>query len=217
MRVRQILAFAIFLLLPPLFAGCGGDSDGQDDDPTGPSGSNQAPSASISQPAADTSLGQSYSSTFEGSASDQEDGDLSGGSLVWESDRDGQIGTGRSVTVSGLSMGGHTVTLTATDSDGSSSSASVGATVVDVASADSLLTDPYADSLVVTFTSSKQAAVDDALSNCDSALSNGDVPALEACLTEARSEADSASDAGDRAVGAALDLLLAHAQRQITP
>ena len=217
MRFRQIFALAVLLLLPSLFAACGGDSGGQNDDPTGPSGSNQAPSVSIDQPAADTSLGRSYTSTFEGSASDAEDGDLSGGSLVWESDRDGEIGTGQSVAISGLSRGQHTITLTATDSDGSSSSATVGAAVVDAASADTLLTDPYADSLVVHFTSSKQAAVDSALSDCDAALSDGDVPLLESCLTEARSEVDSTGDPNDRALGAALDLLLAHAERHLRP
>lgn len=217
MRFGEVLSLAVLLLLLPAFVvACGGDSGG-DDGPTGPSGSNQAPSVSISQPAADTSIGQSYTSNFEGSATDPEDGDLSGGSLVWESDQDGQIGTGQSVSVSGLAIAQHTITLTATDSDGSSSSASVGVAVVDVASAETLLTDPYADSLVVSFTSSKGAAVDSVLSDCDTALSNGDVPLLETCLTDARSEVDSTSDPNDRTLGAALDLLLAHAQRQLTP
>lgn len=218
MRFGEVLSLAVLLLLLPAFVvACGGDSGGQDGGPTGPSGSNQAPSVSISQPAADTSIGQSYTSNFEGSATDPEDGDLSGGSLVWESDQDGQIGTGQSVSVSGLAIAQHTITLTATDSDGSSSSATVGVGVLDVASADTLLTDPYADSLVVSFTSSKEAAVDSALSDCDTALSNGDVPLLETCLTDARSEVDSTSDANDRTLGAALDLLLAQAQRQLTP
>lgn len=217
MRFRNELELAVLLLLlPPFLVACGGDSGGEDDSPTGPSGSNQAPSVSITQPAADTSIGQSYTSNFEGSATDPEDGDLSGGSFVWESDQDGQIGTGQSVSVSGLALGQHTITLTATDSNGDSASASVGAAVVDVASADTLLTDRYADSLVVNFTASKQAAVDSALSDCDTALSDGDVPLLETCLTETRSAVDTTSDPNDRALGAALDLLLAHAQRKIS-
>jgi len=66
--------------------------------------------------------------TFSGSASDAEDGDLSA-SLVWTSDLDGQIGSGASFTTSGLSVGGHTVTASATDSAGASGSDAVGVTV----------------------------------------------------------------------------------------
>ena len=40
--------------------------------------------------------------TFEGYATDSEDGDLSGESLVWTSSIDGQIGTGVSVTKDNL-------------------------------------------------------------------------------------------------------------------
>jgi len=217
MRLHGRLALAVLAsILAPLLLACGGDSSGGGEDPTGPSPSNQSPSASISQPAADTSIGHSYTTTFEGSGEDPEDGELTGDALTWESDRDGQLGTGQSVSLSGLSPGQHTVTLTATDSEGSTAQASVGAAVVNVASADSLLTDPYADSLVAGFTASKQAAVDSALADCDAALSDGDVPALETCLAEARAEADTTTDPNDRALGAALDLLLAHAERQLT-
>ena len=214
---RSELAILAPLAVPLLLA-CGGSSDGGGDDgPTGPSPSNQSPSVTIDQPAADTSLGASYSSTFQGSAEDPEDGQLTGDALVWESNVDGRLGTGTSLTLSGLSTDQHTITLTASDSEGESAQASVGAAVVDVASADSLLTDPYADSLVGGFTATKQAAVDTALAVCDAALSGGDVPALEACLAEARAEADTTTDPNDRALGAALDLLLAHAERQLTP
>lgn len=56
--------------------------------------------------------------TFTGSALDVEDGPLSGASLTWTSNVDGQIGTGESFSTTGLSDGMHTVTLTAIDSDG---------------------------------------------------------------------------------------------------
>jgi hypothetical protein len=67
--------------------------------------------------------------TFKGVAQDQEDGDLTGSSLQWHSNRDGPLGTGNeiSVVLSGPPTPcmpefiGHTITLTATDSDGNSS------------------------------------------------------------------------------------------------
>ncbi len=55
--------------------------------------------------------------TFSGSAIDIEDGTLSGNSIVWRSDIDGQIGIGSSFSKSDLSIGKHLITLTATDSD----------------------------------------------------------------------------------------------------
>ena len=55
---------------------------------------------------------------FIGSAYDLEDGELSGNSLVWSSDLDGQIGTGNNFTNNSLSEGTHQITLTATDTEG---------------------------------------------------------------------------------------------------
>ena len=46
-----------------------------------------------------------------------EDGVLSGSSLVWNSSVDGLLGNGNSISVQ-LSPGTHTISLTATDSDG---------------------------------------------------------------------------------------------------
>lgn len=94
-----------------------------------PSTSNQAPSATISSPADGSSFTSGDTITFQGSASDPEDGDLSGSSLVWTSSRDGQIGTGQSFKWSKLSVGTHTVTLEATDSQGATGSTSVSVTV----------------------------------------------------------------------------------------
>jgi hypothetical protein len=69
---------------------------------------------------------------FEGSATDQEDGPLSGDSLVWRSTLDGEVGTGALLRVEAarLSEGVHTITLSATDSAGSSANASVTIQVV---------------------------------------------------------------------------------------
>lgn len=90
---------------------------------------NQAPSAAISAPANNTSVAQGASVTFSGSASDAEDGSLSGSSLAWTSSLDGKIGTGASVTTSSLRAGTHKIELTAMDSRGTTGVASITLTV----------------------------------------------------------------------------------------
>ena len=55
---------------------------------------NQPPVAVISSPADGASFTQGESITFTGSATDLEDGALTGASLVWASNIDGEIGTG---------------------------------------------------------------------------------------------------------------------------
>jgi uncharacterized protein (TIGR02145 family) len=79
---------------------------------------NQPPTAAISSPSNGASYTQGQNISFTGSGNDPEDGTLTGSSLVWTSDRDGQIGTGASFTKSNLSVGTHQITLTATDSKG---------------------------------------------------------------------------------------------------
>ena len=54
---------------------------------------------------------------FSGNAYDREDGMLPGSALAWESDRDGPLGNGEQV-LAPLSPGWHTISLTATDSNG---------------------------------------------------------------------------------------------------
>lgn len=105
-----------------LIAGCGGGEP-----PTEPARGidNQAPSASISSPADNSEFTEGASISFEGSAHDPEDGSLSGEALVWESDADGQLGTGTSISIGSLSAASHTVTLTATDSEGATDQASI--------------------------------------------------------------------------------------------
>jgi hypothetical protein len=60
-----------------------------------------------------------------GIAYDPEDGLLPEASLVWTSDRDGMIGKGNRVELKSLSPGTHTLTLTATDSQGQKATAQV--------------------------------------------------------------------------------------------
>jgi TolB protein len=56
--------------------------------------------------------------TFIGSAQDVEDGELTGNSLLWSSNINGEIGTGALMSNDSLGTGDHTITLTATNSDG---------------------------------------------------------------------------------------------------
>ena len=75
------------------------------------------PIVTITSPADSSAFSFGDTITFTGSAIDKEDGLLSGTSLVWTSNIDGQIGTGTTCTISNLSNNIHTITLTATDSE----------------------------------------------------------------------------------------------------
>jgi len=59
--------------------------------------------------------------TFQGSAKYVQDGELDDSSLIWTSDRDGEIGMGMEFTRDDLSEGMHRITLIATDSLGEQS------------------------------------------------------------------------------------------------
>ncbi|MEO7363608.1 MAG: S8 family serine peptidase, partial [Gemmatimonadaceae bacterium] len=74
---------------------------------------NQAPSVAISAPVAGSTVAKGASVSFVGAGNDAEDGTLSGASLVWSSNIDGTVGTGASVSTTALSIGTHTITLTA--------------------------------------------------------------------------------------------------------
>jgi hypothetical protein len=89
---------------------------------------NQSPVVTISAPPDGATFDEGESITFIGSASDDEDGDVTA-SLVWVSSLDGEIGTGASFSRSDLSGGVHTTTATATDSGGRSGSDQIDVTV----------------------------------------------------------------------------------------
>jgi hypothetical protein len=84
----------------------------------------KAPSAEITFPSSGAIFRQHDLVWFRGSAYDVDDGFLEGTSIRWESSRDGLLGTGTSLPRQ-LSVGGHTVTMTALDSNGNSASQSV--------------------------------------------------------------------------------------------
>jgi len=102
---------------------------------------NAAPSVSISSPSNGTSVADGTPVSFNGSATDAEDGNLTG-AISWASDLDGFLGTGASVNAS-LSVGSHTVTAQVTDSGGKSGSDSVDVTVTPIGGGITLSTDGY--------------------------------------------------------------------------
>lgn len=90
---------------------------------------NQPPTAHITSPTSNAVLTPGSAVSFAGTGSDPEDGALTGASLVWSDDVNGQIGTGTSFSLSTLTPGPHTVTLTATDSKGAKGTATVSFTL----------------------------------------------------------------------------------------
>ncbi|HUF16217.1 MAG TPA: S8 family serine peptidase, partial [Acidimicrobiia bacterium] len=90
-----------------------------------------SPAVSIDSPTDGASFSSGESISFAGSASDVEDGDITG-SLEWTSDLDGQIGTGGSFSAT-LSDGTHVITASVIDSVGNTGSDSITVDVVDAA------------------------------------------------------------------------------------
>lgn len=88
---------------------------------------NDPPTVLITNPADDSTFDSGASISFEGTASDAEDGDLTA-SLSWTSSIDGPIGTGGSFS-SVLEDGDHTITASVTDTGGKTGSTSISITV----------------------------------------------------------------------------------------
>lgn len=89
---------------------------------------NTPPVVTITAPANGSSVAQGTSVTFSGTATDAEDGTISG-SLTWTSSINGIIGSGASFATSALSAGTHTITASVTDSGGAPGSAQITLTV----------------------------------------------------------------------------------------
>ncbi len=91
-------------------------------------GGNTAPSVSITSPANGSSAAVGASVSFTGTATDTQDGTLTG-SLSWSSSINGAIGSGGSFSTSTLSAGTHTITASVTDSGSLVGSASISITI----------------------------------------------------------------------------------------
>ena len=87
-------------------------------------GGGRPPEVTIDSPADGSVFLVGSTISFGGSATDAEDGSLSG-TIAWSSDLDGDLGSGASVSVGGLRLGIHQITARVTDSDGLSDSASI--------------------------------------------------------------------------------------------
>jgi len=103
-----------------------GDAGGND---SGNAQVGQLPVVTIASPTNGSSVQAGASVSFAGHADDAEDGVLTGAALIWSSSIDGRIGVGDSVLNALVNAGQHTISLTATDSDGNSVSASISLTV----------------------------------------------------------------------------------------
>ncbi len=86
---------------------------------------NEPPTAHITSPVNNMVLSAGQVLLLTGTASDEEDEELLGSNFHWTSDIDGELGSGSSKSISTLTAGTHTITLTVKDSDGASVSESV--------------------------------------------------------------------------------------------
>lgn len=91
--------------------------------------SNTPPTVSITAPANNSSFGQGATITFTGTATDAQDGSLTSG-LAWSSSLNGPLGSGGSVSTSGLSVGSHTIRASVSDSGGLSGQSAIAVTIV---------------------------------------------------------------------------------------
>ncbi len=90
---------------------------------------NTAPVVTIAMPADGASVIDGQMVSFNGTANDDGDGDLTA-NLSWTSSLDGAIGSGGAFSTAALSVGDHVITAQATDSLGLTGTAQIAVTVV---------------------------------------------------------------------------------------
>ncbi len=89
----------------------------------------KAPVIFISSPEADSTFDFGAPLILQAVGTDILDGPIPNDQLAWSSDRDGSLGTGRQQILSNLSVGEHTITLSARNKSGLTSTASVHITI----------------------------------------------------------------------------------------
>lgn len=134
MTREQTFLVALAAASAVALAGCGGGGDDGGNGPTEPV--NQPPEVNITNPPTGSSFEEGQGVSFEGSATDPEQGSLGGPALVWRSDLDGRLGTGIAVDAPSLSAGDHEITLEATDNQGATGSDTISIAVVSDAPSD---------------------------------------------------------------------------------
>ena len=92
-------------------------------------GSDLPPVVAITGPADDATFNLGDATTFTGTATDLDDGDL-GNAIDWSSSIDGALGTGATVGPITLSEGSHTITASVIDSAANSDSATINLNVI---------------------------------------------------------------------------------------
>ena len=85
----------------------------------------KVPTALLNAPADGAVFAPGQTVIFVGDGFDPEDGSLPDERLVWSSDRDGTLGSGRTLERADLSEGTHIITLTVGDSQGNQATASI--------------------------------------------------------------------------------------------
>lgn len=113
--VSRLLTLLGLTLVVPGLATCSDDG----------SGPNQPPEVEITSPSDGAAVSADTELALRGSATDPEEGELTGSALTWTSNQEGIIGEGSEATAIDLSLGSHEITLSATDSEGAQGSASV--------------------------------------------------------------------------------------------
>ena len=131
-----VCSILVALLLP---TACGEETE---ETPTAPTAGERAPTAEITSPASGLTVDEGTPVQLSGSATDPEDGPLGEAALAWTSTLDGPLGTGSSLEIASPSVGVHTITLTATDSDGNTGEASAALLVEELAFLDGTVGDP---------------------------------------------------------------------------
>jgi hypothetical protein len=113
-------------------ADTGVDADDVDDTSDGADTADaqpQNPTCTIDAPADGAARQFDEQWTFEATATDPQDGALSGTSVQWESDLAGSLGTGATLQTTLSPSGNHVIECIVTDSDGNSSSSQISVTV----------------------------------------------------------------------------------------
>ncbi|GJL65811.1 MAG: hypothetical protein NPIRA05_07820 [Nitrospirales bacterium] len=87
------------------------------------------PTVTITSPTDGAFISAGSPVTFVGTAADAQDGNITS-NLIWRSDKDGQLGTGGSVSTA-LSVGTHRITASITDSDGGTATQTISITLTD--------------------------------------------------------------------------------------